>query len=69
MNVLRRCLYCSLEDDHPKHETIHPGFVSAWAHITCCAEVLKCELCTPVAKAANGKRGEELREFILNGKG
>lgn len=69
MGTIRKCLYCGLEDDHPKHETIHPGFVSAWAHINCCAEVLKCELCGPQVKAANGKRGEELRDFIMTGKG
>lgn len=65
MSVTRKCIYCGVADTRPKHETIHPGFVSVWAHISCCAEVINCELCVPQVQAP----GEELRESILNGKG
>lgn len=68
-NVERKCLYCSQTDTDPKHETVHPGLVSAWSHMDCCAEVTDCEVCKPVVEKAKGKRGEELRDFILNGKG
>jgi hypothetical protein len=68
-NVVRQCLYCQQEDDHPKHEKILPGMVSVYAHKDCCAQTTKCELCVPEVQAAGGKRGEELREFIMSGKG
>lgn len=68
-NVERKCIYCSQTDDHPKHETVHPGMISVYAHQDCCAEVTGCELCSPVIAAAEGKRGEDLRAFIMSGKG
>lgn len=68
-NVDRKCLYCSQSDGHPKHETVHPGLVSVWAHMDCCAEVTGCEICKSLVDKAEGKRGEELRNFIMNGKG
>lgn len=64
MSVVRKCIYCGQEDDHPKHETIHPGFVSVYAHRDCCSHVTDCEDCTPYVKAAEGKRGNEFREFL-----
>lgn len=69
MLVARKCIYCSIEDTDPKHEQVHPGMVSVWAHMDCCAQVTQCELCSPLIARANGKRGEELRAFIMNGKG
>lgn len=68
-NAVRKCIYCGQEDDHPKHETIHRGWVSVYSHYDCCAEVTGCDLCSPVVAKAEGKRGEELRDFIMNGKG
>jgi hypothetical protein len=69
VSLVRRCLYCGEEDTHPKHETIHPGMVSVYAHMDCCAQATGCAVCAPVVEAANGKRGEDLRDFILNGRG
>lgn len=69
MNAVRKCIYCSQEDDHPKHEQIHPGMVSVYSHFDCCAQITQCDLCTPVVAGANGKRGEDLRAYIMNGKG
>lgn len=68
-NFVRKCIYCAQEDDHPKHETIHPGHISVYAHKDCCAEVTGCELCTPEVAGAKGKRGEEFRAYLINGKG
>lgn len=67
--VLRKCIYCSQEDDHPKHERILPGFVSVYGHMDCCAQATECELCVPVVDAANGKCGDDLRDHIFSGKG
>jgi hypothetical protein len=69
MNVARQCIYCGIEDDHPKHEKILPGMLSVWGHMDCCARTTECELCSPIVAGASGKRGEELREHILTGKG
>lgn len=67
MNIVRQCIYCSKSDTDPKHEQILPGFISVYAHQDCCAQVTKCETCTPVVKAANGLRGEEFRKFLSSG--
>lgn len=67
--VLRTCIYCNQEDDHPKHEQIHPGMVSVYAHKDCCAQITDCPLCGPQVAGANGKRGDDFRDHILNGKG
>jgi hypothetical protein len=64
MSEVRKCIYCGQQDDHPKHETIHPGFISVYAHKDCCAEVTGCVLCTPDVEAADGRRGAEFREFL-----
>lgn len=68
-HVERLCIYCSQTDDHPKHEQIHPGMVSVYAHMDCCAQITDCPLCSPVIEGAEDKRGEDLRAHILNGKG
>jgi hypothetical protein len=67
--VQRACIFCTLEDDHPKHEQIHPGMVSVYAHIDCCARVTHCPLCTKSVQGAEGKRGDDLRAHITSGKG
>jgi hypothetical protein len=69
MSVKRTCIYCQQEDDHPKHERILPGYVSVYGHMDCCAMATECELCGPVVKAADGKRGEDLRDHIMSEKG
>lgn len=66
MSVERKCVYCQLSDDHPKHEQVHPGHVSVYAHMDCCAQFTGCELCEPVVDGANGKRGDELRKFLTS---
>jgi hypothetical protein len=66
--VERQCIYCNQVDDHPKHERILPGFISVYGHMDCCAQATECELCVPVVEAAEGKRGEDLRAHIMDGK-
>lgn len=67
--IERQCIYCNQTDDHPKHETVHPGMVSVYAHIDCCARITDCPVCTQSVKGAEGKRGDALRAHILSGKG
>lgn len=72
--IIRKCIYCGQEDDHPKHETVHPGMVSVYAHYDCCAEVTGCgpvngyEGCVAFVERTKGKRGEELRKHLMSGK-
>lgn len=69
MSVTRKCIYCRQEDDHPKHEQVLPGHVSVYGHMDCCAEITGCELCGPIVATAEGKRGEDFRAHIIDGKG
>lgn len=64
MNADSKCVYCELLDSDPKHQRVHPGHVSVYAHMDCCAQFTNCEICTPVVEFANGKRGDEFRAAI-----
>lgn len=64
MSAESKCVYCELVDNHPKHQKVHPGHVSVYAHMDCCAQFAGCELCGPVVGFANGRRGEEFRAAL-----
>jgi hypothetical protein len=67
-NPVRPCLGCGQSDDHPRH-VIDVGGVDTFWHYDCHAQVTNCELCVPVAKAAEGKTGDELRKHLTSRKG
>lgn len=43
--------------------------VSVYAHKDCCAQVTDCPSCSSQVEGAKGKRGDDLRAHIMNGKG
>lgn len=68
-NPIRSCLGCGQEDDHPRHQVvIPPDMTSVYWHYDCHAQVTKCLDCIPIAQAADGRTGDDLRTFIMEGK-
>lgn len=67
-NPVRPCLGCGNEDDHPRHQVvIPPDQTSVFWHYDCHALVTGCELCKPIAEAAAGRTGDDLRKFLQEG--
>lgn len=69
MSVLRTCLACGQEDNHPHHGVvlqIHPELIVASMHLDCCAQVRNCDSCRAQTAGANGKTGDEMRAHIAS---
>ncbi|MCW2904216.1 MAG: hypothetical protein JWO67_6481 [Streptosporangiaceae bacterium] len=67
MNEIRPCLGCGQEDNHPRHQVvIPPNQDSVWFHYDCHAAITGCEICVPIAAAAQGKTGDELRDHLMS---
>lgn len=67
--VLRKCLACGQEDDHPRHGLIlqvAPELIVAEMHLDCCAQVRGCESCAAQVAGADGKTGDAMRAHIVN---
>jgi hypothetical protein len=63
MALIRTCIGCGQEDDHPRHDIVNvDGSVSSWHH-DCHAYVTG----HPVSKAVadTGLKGDELRDYII----
>lgn len=66
-NPVFSCLGCGQSDDHPKHVIDLDGTNLARWHYACHASVAGCEICVPIAEAAMGKTGEDLRTHLMKG--
>jgi hypothetical protein len=55
------CVGCNQTDDHPKHHHGLPNGVLESRHFDCC----NCDACKVVLKSAKDKRGQELRDHVI----
>jgi len=65
-NLLRTCIGCASEDDHPRHVlATADGATVSW-HFDCHQIATGCESCSgQLADAPEGAKGDQLRAYLV----